>query len=80
MHYARQTAYLSAGFAPQDAEYPSALLSRASAVPEDSPALSQYCLLPQLWVGVMVKCLEWLPGPWDHRFPGPWQCSPSKEA
>lgn len=41
---------------------------------------SQYCLLPQLWVLVMVKCLEWLPGPWDHRFPGPWQCFLSKEA
>lgn len=41
---------------------------------------SQYCLLPQLSVADGRKCLEWFPGPWDHKCPGPWQCFLSKEA
>lgn len=42
---------------------------------------SHCCLLPPLWVVGMVGSIsEWLPGSWDHRFPGPWQCFLSKEA
>lgn len=42
---------------------------------------SHCCLLPQLLMAVKVESIsECFPGPWDHRFPGPWHCFLSKEA
>lgn len=81
MHYASQTAYLSAEFAPQDAEYPHTLLCYLEhPLCQRTHHLSVLPPAPALGVGDGRKCLEWLPGPWDHRFPGPWQCFLSKEA
>lgn len=80
-HYTSQTACLRAEPAPQDTEYPSTLLCCPEhPLCQRAHHLSVLPPAPALGVADGRKCLEWLPGPWDHRCLGPWQCFLSKEA